>query len=67
VAEGWRFRVVGSTSVVHPSPPDWFGAFDIAPLLAEVINSINGRGSVTGAQEADEALSGGGDPHSGCA
>lgn len=53
LAEGWRFRVVGTSSVMHPCPPDWYTTFDIAPLLAEVINSINGRGSVTGAQESD--------------
>ena len=52
-AEGWRFRVVGSTSVVHPNAPPWFVPFPISSLLADVIGRINGRGSVTGAQLAD--------------
>ena len=51
--EEWRFRVVGSTSVVHTEPPAWFVPFPISPLLADVISRINGRGSVTGVQEAD--------------
>lgn len=54
-AEGWRFRVVGTSSVVHTQTPAWYASFDIAPLLAEVIGSINGRRSVTHAQQADEA------------
>ena len=53
-AGGWRFRVVGTSSVLHPQRPDWYVSFDIAPLLAEVIGSINGRRSVTRAQETDE-------------
>ena len=53
-AEGWRFRVVGSTSVHHPNAPDWFVPFPISSLLADVIGRINGRGSVTSAQLADD-------------
>ena len=52
--EGWRFRVVGSSSVLHPSAPDWFVTFPISPLLADVIGRINGRGSVTKVQQADD-------------
>ena len=53
--EGWRFRVAGTSSVRHPDTPGWYTSFDIATLLAEVIGSINGRRSVTHAQQADEA------------
>ncbi len=53
-AEGWRFRVVGSTSVHHPDAPDWFVAFPISSLLADVIGHINGRGSVTSVQLSDD-------------
>lgn len=52
-SEGWRFRVVGSTSILHRDAPDWYLQFPIAPLLSEVLGLINGRGSVTGAQQAD--------------
>jgi len=52
-AEGWRFRVVGSTSVLHADTPDWYLPFPISPLLAGVIERINGRGSVTGIQQSD--------------
>jgi hypothetical protein len=53
-SEGWRFRVVGSTSVHHPDAPDWFVAFPISSLLADVIGHINGRGSVTSVQLSDD-------------
>ncbi len=49
--EGWRFRVVGTTSIEHTDAPDWYLACDIAELLGRVIRSINSRGSVTYAQE----------------
>lgn len=48
--EGWRFRVVGTTSIIHGTTPSWYLAYDIAPLLARVLRSVNRRGSVTGAQ-----------------
>lgn len=48
--EGWTFKVVGTTCVEHHDTPDWYVAFDVAPLLARVIRSINRRDSVTGAQ-----------------
>jgi ribose-phosphate pyrophosphokinase len=53
-SEGWRFTLVGSTSIVHPGAPDWFVPFEISGLLAEVIGHINNRGSVTGVIHADE-------------
>ncbi len=53
--EGWRFRVVGSSSVLHPNPPSWYLQFPISPLLAGVIGRINGRGSVTGIQQSDDS------------
>jgi len=53
-AENWRFVVVGSTSVLHAKAPEWYRAFPISPLLADVIGRINGRGSVTGVQQADD-------------
>jgi ribose-phosphate pyrophosphokinase len=56
LAEGWRFRVVGSTSIVHEDAPDWFVRYPISALLADVIGRINGRGSVTGVQLADAPL-----------
>ncbi len=51
--EGWRFTLVGSSSIVHRDPPDWYTSFSISGLLAEVIGHINGRGSVTGVIRAD--------------
>ncbi len=53
-AEGWRFRVAGTCSVAHPNPPPWYAIYDLAPVLAKVIASVNRRGSVTAA-ERDEA------------
>ena len=53
--EGWRFTVVGSTSVVHPEAPSWYVPFPISSMLSEVIARINGRGSVTGVLQADGA------------
>lgn len=47
--EGWRFTMVGTNAIHHPHTPDWYRTFDIAPLLARVIESINSRRSVTGA------------------
>ena len=53
--EGWRFSLVGSASVLHRSTPDWYHTYPISPLLAQVIEQLNHRGSVTGVQEADSA------------
>lgn len=49
--EGWRFRVVGTTSIPHQEAPSFYAAYDVAPLLARVIRSVNRRDSVTGAQQ----------------
>ena len=52
--EGWRFRVVGASTIVHPDAPPWFVPFPVEPLLAQVIRMLNRRGSVTGVEQADE-------------
>ncbi|MFT4975727.1 MAG: ribose-phosphate pyrophosphokinase [Myxococcota bacterium] len=54
-SEGWRFSVVGSTSVYHPKTPDWFHSYPISRLLTDVIVQLNQRGSVTGVLADDEA------------
>jgi ribose-phosphate pyrophosphokinase len=46
--EGWRFRLIGTTSVVHDKVPDWYLTFPIEELMSQVITKINSRGSVTG-------------------
>jgi ribose-phosphate pyrophosphokinase len=46
--EGWGFRLVGTSSVVHDKTPDWYLEFPIEELLSQVITKINSRGSVTG-------------------
>lgn len=53
-ARGVRFAMAGTTSIRHGSTPDWYGTFAIEPLLADVIRTVNARGSVSG-------LTGGGD------
>ncbi|MCB9764911.1 MAG: ribose-phosphate pyrophosphokinase [Alphaproteobacteria bacterium] len=50
-AEGWRFTVVGTSSVHHPDPPPWYREYAVEPLVAKVIRNINRRGSVTRLQE----------------
>ncbi len=46
--EGWKFQMVGTTSVAHENPPDWYRPVPIQSLIAQVITKINSRGSVTG-------------------
>lgn len=46
--EGWRFQLVGTTSVSHVNTPNWYRSFPIEDLMAQVITKINSRGSVTG-------------------
>ena len=46
--EGWRFELIGTTTVVHNDTPDWYSTYPIEVLLAQVITKINSRGSVTG-------------------
>ena len=52
--EGWRFHVVGTSSIQHPDPPAWYLSYELEPLLSQVIRHINARGSVTQVQQADE-------------
>jgi ribose-phosphate pyrophosphokinase len=49
-AEGWKFNVVGTSSIEHPDAPAYYHSFDVAELLSRVIRGVNTRGSVTGAQ-----------------
>ncbi len=53
-AEGWRFRLVGSSAIHHEDTPDYYREYPIEPLLAAVIDHINRRGSVTGAQQGED-------------
>jgi len=48
--EGWRFTVVGTSSVRHTDTPPWYRSYDLGPLLALVIRNIHARGSVSSAQ-----------------
>jgi hypothetical protein len=48
-AEGWQFRVVGTSSIEHLAAPGWYQPFDVAPLFARVLRSLHARESVTGA------------------
>ncbi len=43
---GLQFRVAGTSSVVHHGAPDWFVSCALDGLLADVIRSVNQRGSV---------------------
>jgi len=43
---GHTLRVVGTSSVAHPELPSWYQSWDLEPLLARVIRSVNRRGSV---------------------
>lgn len=44
--KGVRLEVVGTTGILHPEAPPWYHAFPIEPLLADVVRSVNTRGSV---------------------
>ncbi|MEQ1570657.1 MAG: ribose-phosphate diphosphokinase [Myxococcota bacterium] len=46
IAAGRTFRVASTASVVHPTAPDWMVSMPLEPLLADVIRSVNTRGSV---------------------
>ncbi len=52
--EGWRFSLVGTSAIHHQDAPAWYHEYPIEPLMAAVIDHINRRGSVTGAQQADD-------------
>lgn len=43
---GVRFALCGTGSVVHRDTPDWYYAFPLEPLLAEVVRRVNARGSL---------------------
>jgi ribose-phosphate pyrophosphokinase len=45
--EGWEFRLVGTSSVMHEKTPDWYLTYPIEFLMSQVITKINSRGSVT--------------------
>ncbi|MBX2796258.1 MAG: ribose-phosphate diphosphokinase [Myxococcales bacterium] len=51
VERGHRFVLAGTSSVIHPDAPDWMVRFDLEPLLARVIRSVNTRGSVRALEE----------------
>lgn len=53
--DGWRFKVVGTSSVDWGDAPAWYASFDLAPLLARAIHSMHGRLSVTAVQRGDGA------------
>jgi ribose-phosphate pyrophosphokinase len=54
VAGGWRFAVAGTTAIPWADAPPWYHSFPLEPLLAQVLEKLHSRGSVTGAQQADD-------------
>jgi ribose-phosphate pyrophosphokinase len=46
--EGWVFNMVGTSVIKHEDTPDWYHTFHIEKLIAQVLEKINSRGSVTG-------------------
>lgn len=44
--KGVPFEVVGTDSVPHEAPPDWYRPWSLVPLLSNVVRSVNQRGSV---------------------
>ena len=48
--ESWQFRMVGTSVINHGDTPDWYNCFPIESLIAQVLEKINSRGSVTGVQ-----------------
>ena len=47
-SEGWEFNMVGTSVIQHKNTPNWYHTFQIEPLIAQVLEKINSRGSVTG-------------------
>ncbi len=45
-SRGVAFQLVGTSAILHPDPPSWYRCTPIEPLLADVIRSVNQRGSV---------------------
>lgn len=52
--EGWRFQVVGTSTVEHKNTPSWYKVFEVEELIATIIKKINSRGSVTRVHERRE-------------
>ena len=52
--EGWRFELVGTSSIRHANPPGWYRSFPIEQLIGLIIKKINSRGSVTLVQDRRE-------------
>ncbi len=50
IQEGWNFQLVGTSVISHENTPAWYSVFPIEPLLAQILEKINSRGSVTGVQ-----------------
>ncbi|MDA0272694.1 MAG: ribose-phosphate pyrophosphokinase [Proteobacteria bacterium] len=48
--EGWEFNMVGTSVIRHENTPHWYHTFQIESLIAQVLEKINSRGSVTGVQ-----------------
>jgi len=46
VQRGVTLRVVGTSSVEHPELPEWYHSWSLEPMLAQIIRSVNTRGSV---------------------
>jgi ribose-phosphate pyrophosphokinase len=52
--EGWKFQLVGTSTVSHPNAPEWYHTFHIEKLMATIIEKINSRGSVSQVHEDRE-------------
>jgi len=50
VSDGWKFQMVGTSVISHQDTPDWYHTFHIENLIAQVLEKINSRGSVTSVQ-----------------
>jgi ribose-phosphate pyrophosphokinase len=48
IKEGWKFQLVGTSVISHDDAPDWYNTFPLEPLVAQILEKINARGSVTG-------------------
>ena len=42
--------MVGTSVIRHENTPHWYHTFHIESLIAQVLEKINSRGSVTGVQ-----------------
>ena len=49
--EGWRFVLVGTSSIPRGECPSWYQEYALEPLLARVVRRLNTHGSVTSVQE----------------